>query len=86
MFLAMNHSDIKGITPTETALEEGVQSQQPDQLGHELGKELLPEGHDDALELFDGPPENFVYSAKEANRVRWKLDLILLPMVSGGWC
>jgi len=41
----------------------------------------LPEGRDDAFELFDGRPEDFVYSAKEANKVRWKLDLILLPMV-----
>ena len=36
---------------------------------------------DDAHELFHGQPENFVYSAKEANRVRMKFDFILLPMV-----
>ncbi len=42
----------------------------------------LPPGHDDALELFNDSPESFVYSAKEANRVRMKLDFILLPMVS----
>jgi hypothetical protein len=36
---------------------------------------------DDAHELFQGQPESFVYSAKEANRVRMKLDCILLPMV-----
>jgi hypothetical protein len=36
---------------------------------------------DDAHELFHGQPESFVYSAKEANRVRMKLDCILLPMV-----
>lgn len=46
-----------------------------------ISKNHLPEGRDDAFELFDGRPEDFVYSAREANKVRWKLDLILLPMV-----
>lgn len=36
---------------------------------------------DQASNLFDGHPEDFVYSTKEGMRVRWKLDLILLPMV-----
>jgi hypothetical protein len=29
------------------------------------------------------PPLGLVYSSKEDARVRWKLDLILLPLVSG---
>lgn len=37
---------------------------------------------DTAFELFESPQENFVYSAKEANKVRIKLDLIILPMVA----
>lgn len=41
----------------------------------------LPDGPDDAFELFDGRPEDFVYSAQEANKLKWKLDLILLSMV-----
>jgi hypothetical protein len=42
----------------------------------------LPHGHDDALGLFGGTLQDFTYSAKEAARVRMKLDAILLPMVS----
>lgn len=30
----------------------------------------------------DSPPFELVYSSKESARVRWKLDLILLPLVS----
>lgn len=37
--------------------------------------------HDDAAELFAGTGEVFQYTAREASRVRWKLDLILLVMV-----
>lgn len=44
-------------------------------------EKALPKGHDIALELFGGHIEDFEYSAKEANWVRWKLDLVLLPMV-----
>ena len=38
--------------------------------------------HDDALDIFDGDAESFEYTQKEANWVCWKIDLILLPMVS----
>lgn len=37
---------------------------------------------DKALEFFGGRPRDFAYTPQEAVRVRWKLDLILLPMVS----
>lgn len=47
----------------------------------EVMQKPLPGSVDDAHELFHGQPENFVYTAKEANRVRMKLDFILLPMV-----
>ncbi|KAH8682582.1 putative pantothenate transporter [Xylariales sp. PMI_506] len=36
---------------------------------------------DKAAELFGGHARDFVYSAKEEARVRWKLDLILLPIM-----
>ncbi len=39
--------------------------------------------HDDAANLFAGSEDTFQYDDSEARRVRWKLDLILLPMV--GW-
>lgn len=37
---------------------------------------------DDAGRFISHAGGAFEYSAKEANVVRWKLDLILLPMVS----
>jgi len=37
--------------------------------------------HDDAADLFAGSEDTFQYTCKEATKVRWKLDLILLTMV-----
>ena len=37
--------------------------------------------HDDAADIFAGSEEVFQYTDKEASVVRWKLDLILLPIV-----
>ena len=37
--------------------------------------------HDDAANLFEGDGGVFEYTQVEANRVRLKLDMILLPMV-----
>ncbi|KAJ9137556.1 Pantothenate transporter [Pleurostoma richardsiae] len=37
--------------------------------------------HDDAADLFAGSDEVFQYTDKEASIVRWKLDLILLPIM-----
>lgn len=57
---------------------------------HEVVDTSLPKGVaegplnsnlDDAAEFTASDGEIFEYSAKEANIVRWKLDLILLPMV-----
>lgn len=47
-------------------------------------KETVPDqDYDDAVDLFadDNAGFAFEYSAKEAKRVLWKLDLILLPLV-----
>ncbi|KAN0112527.1 putative pantothenate transporter [Hyaloscypha variabilis] len=38
--------------------------------------------HDDAADLFAGTEDVFEYTAKEATWVRWKLDLILLSMMT----
>ena len=38
--------------------------------------------HDDAADIFAGSDEVFQYTDSEASVVRWKLDLILLPIVS----
>jgi hypothetical protein len=46
-------------------------------------KDFVPTSNQDkALEFFGGRPRDFAYSSPEAVRVRWKLDLVLLPMVS----
>lgn len=44
-------------------------------------KVITPENKDDAWDLFGGHPEGIEYTVKEANWVRWKIDLILMPMV-----
>jgi hypothetical protein len=37
--------------------------------------------YDDAADIFADTAEMFHYTEEEANRVRWKVDLILLPAV-----
>lgn len=49
----------------------------------EVSKASLNMKSDEALDFLGCQPGDFVYSAKEAKHVRWKLDLVLLPMVSG---
>lgn len=39
------------------------------------------QNQDDSMQIFASSGEMFEYSAKEERMVRWKLDLILLPMV-----
>jgi hypothetical protein len=48
-----------------------------------LKKTVPDQDYDDAVDLFAGDNAGFAfeYSAKEANRVLWKLDLVLLPLV-----
>ena len=49
--------------------------------GVEIDEKLsMNSNRDQALDVFAGRPEALIYSSQEANRVRWKLDLILLPM------
>lgn len=44
--------------------------------------EKVPEKHDDALDFLRSKVErDFVYTDEEAKRVRWKIDLFLMPMV-----
>lgn len=69
----------KNINPVNT--QASVQPGVTDSVVMDEKPHVLPAGHDDALEMFDGHPENFVFSSKESRRVLWKLDLILLPMV-----
>ena len=41
------------------------------------------ESHDDALDYLQKNGEDLeTFTNEEANRVRWKIDLILMPMVS----
>ncbi|KAH8893620.1 hypothetical protein GQ53DRAFT_745096 [Thozetella sp. PMI_491] len=47
--------------------------------GKEMGIEATA---DEALDFLGCHPDDFVYSSQEARRVRWKLDLILLPLVN----
>lgn len=75
----MGEAETKQVGPTE--IHQGVQVSTVEDVDAEVSEKPLPDHVDDAHKLFHGQPENFVYTAKEANRVRWKLDLILLPMV-----
>ena len=52
----------------------------------EVSNKGLDMKSDEALDFLGCHPNDFVYSAKEAKHVRWKLDLILLPMVSNPSC
>ncbi|EOO01553.1 putative allantoate permease protein [Phaeoacremonium minimum UCRPA7] len=49
----------------------------------EVSKASLNMKSDEALDFLGCQPGDFVYSAKEAKHVRWKLDLVLLPMMVG---
>jgi hypothetical protein len=44
--------------------------------------EKVPTKHDDALDFLRSTgDDNFTYTDKEAKRVRWKIDLYLMPLV-----
>jgi hypothetical protein len=45
-------------------------------------KQTLNQGQDDAIEILANDGDVFEYDDSEARMVRWKFDLILLPMVS----
>lgn len=44
-------------------------------------KQTLNQGQDDAIEILANDGDVFEYDDSEARMVRWKFDLILLPMV-----
>lgn len=72
---------------------ENVEKQPPDALGVtqeapvkkedivDIKEEIRKVDQDDAAYLFAGTEDSFEYTDKEATKVRWKLDLILLTMV-----
>lgn len=73
----MEREVARPITPTQAEMEK-----ESAEHIHVEGKPTdMPSSHDNALDIFDGRPEEFVYTSKEATRVRWKIDLIMLPMV-----
>lgn len=44
--------------------------------------EKVPEKHDDALDFLRNQVDrDFTYTDEEATRVRWKIDLFLMPLV-----
>jgi hypothetical protein len=47
----------------------------------EFIEKKLTYNHDRALDLFEGSEEEFEYTAREERRLKWKLDLTLIPMV-----
>ncbi|KAJ6440130.1 allantoate permease [Purpureocillium lavendulum] len=47
-----------------------------------MEKPIQKQQHDDSAELFAGESLSFEYTEEEATKVRWKLDLILLAMMT----
>ncbi|RFU28963.1 hypothetical protein B7463_g7369, partial [Scytalidium lignicola] len=46
-------------------------------------EKVVTRDHDDALDLFRGEDiDSFEYTEKEASAVRWKIDLIILPLLT----
>lgn len=53
-----------------------------DDVGNKIFTEKVPTKHDDAIDfLRSAGDENLSFSEQEAIRVRWKIDLLLMPLV-----
>lgn len=53
-----------------------------DDVGGKIFTEKVPTKHDDAIDfLRSSGDENLSFSEQEAIRVRWKIDLLLMPLV-----
>lgn len=51
-------------------------------VGNKIFTEKVPTKHDDAIDfLRSSGDENLSFSEQEATRVRWKIDLLLMPLV-----
>lgn len=76
--------DQEKVTPTAAAHAE-IQSE-PKNVHHidaTLFSGKVPTKHDDALDFLRSTgDDNFTYTDKEAKKVRWKIDLYLMPLVS----
>lgn len=52
-------------------------------IGEDLFTKKLHKHHDDALDFLQTTEDqNFTYTDQEASSVRWKIDLMLMPLVS----
>jgi hypothetical protein len=74
--------DLKPVTTVPTNSTVGMGELVEDPASGRKPAGALDDGEKQSEEL-GSPPLGLVYSSKEDATVRWKLDLILLPMVSG---
>ncbi len=74
------HNECDDVVPSTPAAEPQVEQPQAGFHGVSLKETTPAKDRDDAVQIFDGD-DNFFYSAKEEVWVKWKLDLILLPLM-----
>lgn len=70
-----------GAAPQEHIEETGPEQSHVHTVAAHTFAEKAPENHDDALDFLRATDEGFTYTDKEARRVKWKIDLILMPML-----
>jgi hypothetical protein len=76
----MNSSEKTPAAPTDPH-DPTLQNTNLEELPADVKEGIHNVDQDDAVDLFAGTEEIFGYTDKEATRVRWKLDLILLSTV-----
>lgn len=72
-------------TATTGATHDEIQTGAKDvhQIDGHIFSGKVPTKHDDALDFLRSTgDDNFTYTDQEATKVRWKIDLYLMPLVS----
>ncbi|KAL7782925.1 major facilitator superfamily domain-containing protein [Trichoderma ceciliae] len=67
--------------------EFGIESDDVHHIGTNVFHKDVQTNHDDALDFLRATgDQTFAYTDQEAKRVRWKIDLMLMPLVSPNYC
>jgi len=69
-------------TPTHVSAEPEIQEGQVHRINLEIFNKNVPEKHDQALDFLRSTgDQEFTYTEREANKVRWKIDFLLMPVL-----